>query len=93
MELARCDRVVPQLGDRRADPFGRRSSTLTITERGDLPPGKESCISSYTFITGIDFGNVSGPGVTVCICSAGAASASSAPAATIVATSGCAAPG
>src|SRR5207245_6262529 len=64
------------------------SPVLIITTAGMLPPGKAFCIWSYTFITGIVFGNVSGPGVTVCMCSAGAASATSAPPATIVAIIG-----
>ena len=52
---------------------------LMTTFAGNAFPGNSCCMRSYVLTTASFCGNVSGPGVAMCICSAGIASATSKP--------------
>ena len=61
---------------------------LMTTLAGNAFPGNSCCMRSYVLTTASFCGNVSGPGVAMCICSAGIASAISKPAASEAERSG-----
>ena len=89
MQLARCDGVVPQLGDRRADPVGRRVVDLDHHERGDAA-AREGVL--HLGRTPSSPGSTSGTSparCTVCICSAGCGEREQRAAGDDGATSGC----